>query len=96
MTTREAQSTIAYKGIVENLLMLRDEARDGSNGEIKAMSRILANVMSLQLIDRFSLMSPNLATPRSIEPVLARTSERASEKARTFSTDNHHKVLALG
>ena len=95
MTIREAQSTIAYQGIVENLLMLRDEARDGSNGDIKAISQILASVMSLQLIDRFSLMPPSLATPRSIEPVLAGTTERASEKAPTFSSENHHKVLAL-
>ncbi len=78
MTTGEAQTTIAYQGIVGNLLALRGEARDGNHGEVKAINRILACVMSLQLIDRFSRMPPTLATRKSIEPVLQRTTERTS------------------
>ena len=90
MTTREAQSTIAYKGIVGNLLVLRDEARDGSNGEIKAMDRIIANIMSLQLIDRFSRI-PVPGTRKSIEPMVLRPTERASKNAPLFLTENPFK-----
>jgi hypothetical protein len=95
MRTGEAQTTIAYQGIVENLLALRDEARIGNNGGIRAMNQILANVMSLQLIDRFSRIRPTLATRKSIEPVLQGTTERASKKSPPFLTENPPKVLPL-
>ena len=94
MTTGEAQRTIAYQGIVGNLLALRDEARNGNDGEIKAMNRILASTMSLQLIDRFSRM-PIAGTRKSIEPVLLGTTERASKKAPPFLTENPPRVLPL-
>jgi hypothetical protein len=96
MTTREAQTTIAYQGIVGNLLALRGEARDGNHGEVEAMNRILASVMSLQLIDRFSRMPPTLATRKSIGPVLLGTTERASKKAPPFLTENPPGVFPHG
>jgi len=95
MMTGEAQTTIAYQGIVGNLLALRGEARDGNHGEVKAINRILASVMSLQLIDRFSRMPPSLATRKSIEPVLPRPTERTSKNATPLSTENRPKALAL-
>jgi len=94
MTIGEAQRTIAYQGIAGNLLALRDEARDGNDGEIKAMNRILASIMSLQMIDRFSRM-PIAGTRKSIEPVLLGTTERASKKAPPFLTENPPRVLPL-
>jgi len=95
MTTGEAQTTIAYQGIVGNLLALRGEARDGSHGEIKAINRILASVMSLQLIDRFSRMPPTLATRKSIEPVLPRTSERTLKNALPSQQRTVQRLLLL-
>jgi len=94
MTTGEAHRTIAYQGIVGNLLALRDEARDGNDGEIKAINRILASIMSLQMIDRFSRM-PIAGTRKSIEPVLLGTTERASKKAPPFLTENPPRVPPL-
>lgn len=95
MTTGEAQTTIAYQGIVGNLLALRGEARDSNHGEVEAIDRILASVMSLQLIDRFSRMPPTLATRKSIEPVLPRSTERTSKNALPLSTENRPKVLSF-
>ena len=95
MTTGEAQTTIAYQGIVGNLLALRGEARDGSHGEIKAINQILASVMSLQLIDRFSRMPPTLATRKSIEPVLPRTSERTLKNALPSQQRTVQRLLLL-
>jgi hypothetical protein len=94
MTIGEAQRTIAYQGIVENLLALRDEARDNNHGEIKAINQILASVMSLQLIDRFSRM-PTAGTRNSIEPVLQGTTKRASKKAPPFLTKKPPMVSPL-
>jgi len=94
MTTGEAQTTTAYQGMVGNLLALRDEARDGNHGEIKAINQILASIMSLQLIDRFSRM-PVPGTRKSIEPVLPGTTDRASKKARPSLTENPPRVLTL-
>ena len=95
MTTGEAQTTIAYQGIVGSLLALRGEARDGSHGEIKAINQILASVMSLQLIDRFSRMPPTLATRKSIEPVLPRTSERTLKNALPSQQRTVQRLLLL-
>jgi len=95
MTTGEAQTTIAYQGIVGNLLARRGEARDGSHGEIKAIKQILASVMSLQLIDRFSRMPPTLATRKSIEPVLPRTSERTLKNALPSQQRTVQRLLLL-
>jgi hypothetical protein len=94
MTTGEAQRTIAYQGIVENLLALRDEARDGNEGDNKAINRILASIMSLQLIDRFSRM-PIAGTRKSIEPVLLGTTGGASKKAPSLLTEKPPRVLPL-
>lgn len=95
MTTGEAQTTIAYQGIVGNLLALRGEARDSNHGEVEAIDRILASVMSLQLIDRFSRMPPTLATHKSIEPVLPRSTGGTSKNALPLSTENRPKVLSF-
>jgi hypothetical protein len=94
MTTGEAQGTIAYQRIVENLLALRDEARNDDHGEIKAIDQILASVMSLQLIDRFSRM-PTAGTRNSFEPVLRGSANGASKKAYFSLTKNPPKLPPL-
>jgi len=53
MTTEEAQRTMSYGSIVSNLLALRDEVRETSNDEAKAIERIVSDVMALQLHDGY-------------------------------------------
>lgn len=92
--TGEEQSAAAYQAIVGNLLALRDEARNGKHEEVRAMNCILATVMSLQLINRFSRIP--VATPQKTkEPILAGTKDRVSKEAPTLLTDNPWTVPRL-
>ncbi len=51
MTTEEARKSTSYGSIVNNLLALRDEVRETSNEEAKAIEQIVSDVMALQLRD---------------------------------------------
>jgi len=51
MTTEEARRSMSYGSIVSNLLALRDEVRETSNEEAKAIEQIVSDVMALQLHD---------------------------------------------
>ena len=53
MATEEARSSIGYGNIVCNLLALRDEVRETSHEEARAIERIVSDVMALQLHDGY-------------------------------------------
>jgi hypothetical protein len=94
MTTGETQTSMAYKGIVDNLMALRNKAQDDNHGEITPINSILASVMSLQLVDRFSRI-PIAGAGNSMQPVPPGATDRASKKASPWSIRTSPKVLPL-
>jgi len=94
MTIGESESTAAYQAIVGNLLALRDEARNGNDGEVKAINCILATAMSLQLVDRFSRI-PVPGTRKSSEPVPTGITGRVSKQPPSSLTDTPWSVPPL-
>ena len=94
MTIDESESTAAYQAIVGNLLALRDEARNGNDGEVKAINCILATAMSLQLVDRFSRI-PVPGTRKSSEPVPTGITGRVSKQPPSSLTDTPWRVPPL-
>ena len=53
MTTEEARRSMSYGSIVNNLLALRDEVRETSHEESKAIEEIVSDIMALQLHDGY-------------------------------------------
>jgi hypothetical protein len=54
MTTGEAQRIATYESILRNLLTLKDQLRETNSVEAKAIDKIAADVVSLQLRDGYS------------------------------------------
>ena len=93
MMTREKQTAMDYEGVVENLLAIRDQAREGNGRELKAINSILASVLAMQLIDRLSRI-PVGGARNSTQPLPLGTAGRASNKAPISLTGNCPKFAS--